>query len=218
MPANLFAAWAGQQPGTEEEVTSVTGVTVLNKYTDSVTESGIVPTTDGADAQVPSAATALFPTWLVTPVADVTQVGLPQKVTSNHCGSHSNPSNPEIATSSAKLDAGDPAARRALFQLRVAYRQKSANRTSAEAEILAFSDCLVQWHQRHGKRPEPGRCAGCGGRFTDNDMLDLGHGVRVHLDPRFSCLTRYGYAWRSAAVAGLHKLGFDPPKDFELLC
>lgn len=79
MPANLFAAWAGQQPGTEEEVTSVTGVTVLNKYTDSVTESGIVPTTDGADAQVPSAATALFPTWLVTPVADVTQVGLPQK-------------------------------------------------------------------------------------------------------------------------------------------
>jgi hypothetical protein len=104
-----------------------------------------------------------------------------------------------------------------LFELRAAYRQKSATRPRAEAEVLAFADCLLQWHRRHGAKQDPERCAGCGERFTDSDALDLGHGARVHLDPHLSCLTRFGQAWRGAAFAGLHVLGLEPPTGFELL-
>jgi hypothetical protein len=101
--------------------------------------------------------------------------------------------------------------------MRAADRQRTANRRRSEAEILAYADCLLQWHRQHGVQPHTGRCAGCGEALINKDALVLGQGIQVHLDGRLSCLTRYGHSWRSAAVAGLSALGLDPPTGFELL-
>jgi hypothetical protein len=115
------------------------------------------------------------------------------------------------------LDADDPAAWRELFEARLEYWSRHGGRMRGEVEALAYGDCLVEWHHRHGEGADEWRCAGCGKFFTNDDVLGLGHGVRVHFDPNLSCLTRYGQAWRSAAVAGLHALDIDPPAGFELL-
>src|SRR3954447_11212759 len=36
---------------------------------------------------------------------------------------------------------------------------------------------------------------------------ELSRRAQVHLDREYSCLTRYGHSWRSAAVAGLSAVG-----------
>lgn len=153
---------------------------------------------------------------MVTAVTKVLPAWLPHKSLENQLSSRRNPGSPEISIGSAGLAANDPIAWRKLFRSRVAYRLQSAPRSTEEAESLAFSDCLLQWHRWHGVRKGPERCAGCREPFIDNDVLDLGSGARVHLDPKFSCLTRYGQAWRSAALAGLETLGLEPPTGFEL--
>ena len=215
MPASLFAAWAGQHSFKEFEVTEATGVTRRTQKSSAAALGGIVRVTD-APAQARATA-APFLSQPVTAVAQGWTVRLPSKPLLNQSSSQRNPGNPEIAACSAGLDAGDPIAWRTLFELRIAYRQKSGERTRADAEILAFGDCLVQWHHRHGEQQQAERCSGCGEPLIDGNVLDLGQGARAHLDPRLSCLTRYGQAWRGAAVAGLHSLGLDPPVGFELL-
>jgi hypothetical protein len=197
MPASIFAAWAGQH---------------------GVAESWVRPGTTGAKAANPAAVAGVI-TFANTeatttscpalrqsrPVTAVTQRDkerLPPKNIVCQGDNRSNPSNPPISLRSSELGANDPAAWRALFQSRVGYRLKSGDRTPADAEVLAFGDCLVQWHWRYGARPDPRRCVGCGDPFIDDDLLDLGSGVRVHLDARLSCLTRYGQTWRRAAVQG----------------
>jgi hypothetical protein len=154
---------------------------------------------------------------VVTAVTRASEPGLPQKNQETQGGSPGNPGNLEFAALSDRLDANDPAAWCSLFKTRIGYRLTSAVRARAEAETLAFEDCVLQWHRRHGAKQDPNRCAGCGDLFHDNDALDLGRGARVHFDARLLCLTRYGQAWRSAAVCGLHALGIDPPTGFELL-
>jgi len=204
MPASLFAAWAGQHAFVEYGVTAATGVTGKTK-------------SSSAAAQAPKPTAAPLLSQPVTLVAQGWTARLPPKPLLDQSSSRRNPGNLEIAACSAAFDAGDPVAWRTLFELRVAYRQKSGQRTIADAEILAFGDCLVQWHHRNGARQQGERCVGCGEPFIDGNALDLGQGARVHLDPRLSCLTRYGQAWRSAAVAALHALGLDTPMGFELL-
>jgi hypothetical protein len=135
----------------------------------------------------------------------------------NNDNQRSNPGNPENWSYAGELDASDPIAWPALFALRAAYRQRTANRTRSEAEILAYADSLLRWHCQHGAQPPTNRCVGCGEALINKDALDLGQGIQVHLDGRLSCLMRYGHSWRSAAVAGLGALGLDPPPGFELL-
>jgi len=209
MPASMFAEWAGQH--------SIPGYGVT--YFEQSRSAAALGTSAAIDAavQIPRATAAPLLPEPVTTVTRVTEARLPPKETSNKGSSQRNPSSLEIAAWSVGLDAGDPIAWRTLFELRIAYREKSGERTRADAEILAFGDCMVQWHQRHGARQKAERCAGCGDLFTEEGALDVGRGARVHLDPRLSCLTRYGQAWRSAAVTGLHALGLEPPTGFELL-
>jgi hypothetical protein len=216
MPASLFAAWAGQHASVEYGVTAATGVTCRTKSSSAAALSAIALATDAA-AQAPKPTAAPLLSQPVTVVAQGWTARLPPKPLLDQSSSQRNPGNLEIAACSAGLDAGDPVAWRTLFELRVAYRQKSGERTIADAEILAFGDCLAQWHHRHGARQQAERCAGCGEPFIDGTVLDLGQGARVHLDARLSCLTRYGQAWRSAAVAALHAFGLDTPMGFELL-
>ena len=209
MPASMFAEWAGQHSIAKHGI-------AYRGQCRSAPALAISAAIDAA-AQVPRPTAAPLLSEPVTTVTRLTEARLPPKETSNQSSSQRNPSSLEIAAGSVGLDAGDPIAWRTLFELRVAYREKSGEPTRADAEILAFGDCMVQWHQRHGARQKAERCAGCGDLFTDEDVLDVGRGARVHLDPRLSCLPRYGQAWRTAAVAGLHALALDPPTGFELL-
>jgi hypothetical protein len=88
----------------------------------------------------------------------------------------------------------------------------------ADAERLAFSEMILEWHRRYGARPNPHRCAGCGDALIGEHVLALCDGARVHLDGArgVNCVITYGKKWRGAAVAALRDLGFDPPKGFEL--
>jgi hypothetical protein len=216
MPANLFARWAGVEPHAQDGVSPATAVTGNEKPSDP---AALVDMVEVADAAL-IAATASPPNGPeVTAVADPLEPWLPQKPTQKQCGIRRNRGNLEVWALSARLDVGEPSAWRMLFDTRLTYRQRSAGRCWSEAECLAF-DCLVEWHRRCAKRPDTDRCAGCGevlpngvGLIVDRDD------IRVHFDVvrGFDCLTAYGQRWRSAAVAGLHDIGLDPPASFQIM-
>jgi hypothetical protein len=106
------------------------------------------------------------------------------------------------------------------FIIRTIERELGGDRLHPEAERLAFGDMILEWHRRHGDRPDLGRCAGCGNQLPEFAGLVVDHdGVRVHFDAarRDDCIITFGQKWRSAAVAALKELGLDPPVGFELL-
>jgi hypothetical protein len=76
---------------------------------------------------------------------------------------------------------------------------------------------ILEWHRRHGTRPDPHRCAGCGDDLPSKGDLALCDGARVHFDAvrGVDCIIAYGKKWRSA-VAALRELGFNPAQGFEL--
>jgi hypothetical protein len=80
---------------------------------------------------------------------------------------------------------------------------------------LAWGEAEVVWHLRHGTRPDPRRCAGCGawlegagGAMTMIDRAVVHIGGTHGLD----CLVLYGEAWRGAACTGLIALGIKAPR------
>jgi hypothetical protein len=107
---------------------------------------------------------------------------------------------------------------RDFFDERAAHREFDGGHSRAEAERLAFGEMLLEWHRRHGARPDPHRCSGCGDDGPGNGGLTLCDGARVHFDAvrGVDCIISYGKKWRNAAVAALRELGFEPPKGFEL--
>jgi hypothetical protein len=108
---------------------------------------------------------------------------------------------------------------RDFFDERAAYREFDGGYSRAEAERLAFGEMLLEWHRRHGTRPDPHRCAGCGDDMPGQAGLVLCDSARVHFDAvhGVNCITAYGKKWRGAAVAALRQPGFDPPEGFEPL-
>src|SRR5262249_4822545 len=65
---------------------------------------------------------------------------------------------------------------------------------------LAWSDLQNRWHKRHGERPVPGTCAGCGEPIGSTEALTLS-GYQTHLGRNPDCLTVHGSKWRAAADA-----------------
>ena len=107
---------------------------------------------------------------------------------------------------------------RDFFDERAAHREFDGGHSRPEAERLAFGEMTLEWHRRHGARPDPLRCAGCGDELPSETGLTLCDGARVHFDGirGTDCIISYGKKWRGAAVAALRALGFDPPQGFEL--
>jgi hypothetical protein len=107
---------------------------------------------------------------------------------------------------------------RDFFDERAAHREFDGGYSRAEAERLAFGEMLLEWHHRHGARPDPHRCAGCGDELPSDSGIVLCDGARVHFDGvrRVDCIISYGKKWRGTAVAVLRELGFQPPPGFEL--
>jgi len=105
----------------------------------------------------------------------------------------------------------DPAAWRAWFDATTDRRAILGRRTLAEALPLAFGDLQNEWHRRHGARPVPGRCAGCGGLLGESKLMALPDGAAVHENKGWACLTAYGTRWRQAAATALRALGIEAP-------
>ena len=220
MPASLFARWAGTRACAEYGVTPATPVTGAEKPSSSRSLTDLVEVANLTEILVTGATPSPCDALAVTAVALPEQQRLPEKRKQKQCGIRRNPSNLEIRAVSARLDAGQLSAWRMLFELRFIYRLQAADRTRADAESLAFGDCLMEWHRRCAQQPDIDRCAGCGEVLPNGVglIIDRG-GVRVHFDVvrGFDCLIAYGLRWRSAAVAGLHDLGIDPPTGFEVM-
>jgi hypothetical protein len=220
MPASLFATWAGTKPRVEYRVTPATTVTWSENPCDAAGLADLVEVAGAAPLSVTRATTSPCDALAVTAVAQPVQQRLPGKRKQKQCGIRRNPSNLEIRAVSARLDAGEPSAWRMLFERRVAHRLEAADRTRADAESLAFGDCLVEWHRRCAQQPDTDRCAGCSEVLPNGVGLVVDRGaLRVHFDVvrGFDCLIAYGRRWRSAAVAGLHDLGLGPPTGFEVM-
>jgi hypothetical protein len=123
------------------------------------------------------------------------------------------------------LRAGDdPSATR--YEWRNRYRARvirwygCGEREWCDAERLAYGELLNAWHRQQGAASVPGRCAGCGDDLAESGGLIVDcDGTRVHFDAvrGVDCLIAFGRCWRSAAVAGLQRLGIEPPHGFELL-
>jgi hypothetical protein len=104
-----------------------------------------------------------------------------------------------------------------LFNERAAHRECDGGYSRAEAEQLAFGEMLLEWHRRHGARPDPHRCAGCDDELPSKGGLTLCDGAVVHFDAvrGVDCIVSYGRKWRGAAAAALNAIGICPPKGFD---
>jgi hypothetical protein len=103
-----------------------------------------------------------------------------------------------------------------LFKQRRSSWELDGQRSQAEAAVLAYGDCIWRWHRQHHKPQRMSGCAACGEPLTAGDAFDIDDRVQVHFDRGFSCIRRYGIAWRSKAVAGLRTVGVEPPPGWEI--
>jgi hypothetical protein len=78
-----------------------------------------------------------------------------------------------------------------------------------EALGMAWGEAEWEWHKRHGAKPDPDHCAGCGERLPSGTGMRMIDGAVVHIgDPELvECPAIYGAQWRGAASAGLMALG-----------
>ena len=87
-------------------------------------------------------------------------------------------------------------------------RHAHAGHDQESAWRLAYGAAVNEWRKRHGARPDPGRCAGCGESLGAASVIGLADGAPVHADERLlGCTIAYGRRWRGAAEAALARLG-----------
>ena len=94
--------------------------------------------------------------------------------------------------------------------------RRRAGDDKAQAAAYAFGALVTRWHaQQRGRPAMTGACAGCG-RPLGGDPFDVGDGATVHLGGRHGtdCLIAYGTRWRTAAAAGLRRMGIEAPDEW----
>jgi hypothetical protein len=99
------------------------------------------------------------------------------------------------------------------YAARISHWFLRGRRKWQDAEALAYAELLYEWHLLHGRQWPQLQCAGCGEPIADHRALTLADGNRVHFEA-MNCLLLYGDRWRGVAVAGLQRLGVDPPPGF----
>jgi hypothetical protein len=127
--------------------------------------------------------------------------GLPRdQTTTTDCRDHQVPS-------PAARSRSDPGWWRDFFEERAAHREFDGQRSRAEAERLAWDDCILEWHRRYAGRASRDLCAGCRRPIGTSEALTLWDGNRVHDQSGQECLRTYGQRWRGTAARALVALG-----------
>jgi hypothetical protein len=164
MPASRFAAWAGAP--TAERVTGVTKVIERPNPSVSAALGAVAVVTRGVATKVTGVTTPRLSAIEVTQITQSATPGFTRKLIADQCSNPGNLSNPQKEQCATSVDAAaDPVWWRALFEQRAARRQLNGGRLREEAEVLAFSDTILEWHHRYGARPDSQRCPGCGDEF-----------------------------------------------------
>ena len=111
-------------------------------------------------------------------------------------------------------DSDTPAAWRVWYRARIQHHNR-LGRDDDLAGSLTWGEAENIWHRRHGAKPDPSKCAGCGELLSGRERLTLGDGAAVHWDEGtgFDCLAAHGVRWRAYATAGLVALGLEPPDE-----
>jgi hypothetical protein len=145
MPASHFAAWAGAP--TAERVTRVTKVTERPNPSVSAALGVGSEVTRAAERKV-TEVTARSPSAIeLTQVTQHPMPGLPRKPIDKQVGNPSNPSNPKNEEfPNSPNAAADLAWWRDLFEKRAVIREIDRGRPRENAEGLAFSDVILEWH------------------------------------------------------------------------
>ena len=100
---------------------------------------------------------------------------------------------------------------RAFFDERAAIAEFDGGQSKADAEVLAFECCVLEWLIRHPGHSDPGRCAWCGAPDRDEHAVvpfwaeSNGH---TWLHPE--CWPAWSACRRQAAMEALDKLGIEP--------
>jgi hypothetical protein len=97
------------------------------------------------------------------------------------------------------------------YEERAAVREFEGGYSRDEAERLSWCEVEGRWHMTHCGTAVPGVCAGCGQPITDDAVISLIDGNKVHDRRDHGCLIRFGKHWRGAARASLIALGLKPP-------
>jgi hypothetical protein len=107
-----------------------------------------------------------------------------------------------------------PASWRAWFHERME-QHRCLGRDDGLARTLSWGGVENIWHQRHGAKLDPSKCAGCDRLLSGRARLTLGDDASVHWDEGagLGCLGSYGRRWRAEATAGLVALGLEPPDE-----
>ena len=117
-----------------------------------------------------------------------------------------------VITKPGQPDGDDLAAWRAWVRKGAKQRHRVDGWPMDEAVRLAWGDAINAWHERHGAKPSPSRCAGCGSWTADSPRTTLPDGAVIHDDHRYLvCMGMYGEQWRGAAHDGLIALGLKAP-------
>ncbi len=144
MPASLFAEWAGVYVATPEvEIPPTPQVSAEPKASVSASLDRVDLVTEPTAPRV-IAIIDPQPCVAGNPGNPDDWAGVTERSKEDQCSSPGNPGNLEYRSYAGKLEAGEPIAWPVLFALRFAHRQQLAHRPRSEAEILAYSECLLR--------------------------------------------------------------------------
>lgn len=100
---------------------------------------------------------------------------------------------------------------RALFDERAGVAEFDGGQSRADAEVLAFEYCIVEWLNRHPERSDPDRCAWCEKPDRDGHaIVPFGTESNGHTWLHPECWPAWSACRRQAAMEALDNSGIEP--------
>ena len=101
------------------------------------------------------------------------------------------------------------------FDERAGIAEFDGGQTRAEAEVIAFEHCVIEWQNHNPEPSEPGRCAQCGDAdITANgtDLIPVLASGDTHTWLHHDCHRQWMAAQEERAISALADMGIGAPK------